>query len=197
LFPVFARARENARRASCQSNLKQISLGMLQYTQDYDEKYPYAAWNNGTTLGLHWLDSSMPYIKSRQIWVCPSATPNTARDTGSWPAWNGAGNGNQGAFYSWNEDAMNKSLSECNNPAVTYLMTDRGDDMCFTAWYGWQGRMRNDGSGKAGPHLEGKNIAFADGHVKFFPASRIVARDVSDGSNGLDANSPYYALFRN
>jgi hypothetical protein len=38
LFPVFARARENARRTSCQSNLKQIGLGMLQYTQDYDEK---------------------------------------------------------------------------------------------------------------------------------------------------------------
>ena len=40
LFPVFARARENARRASCQSNLKQIGLGIMQYTQDYDEKMP-------------------------------------------------------------------------------------------------------------------------------------------------------------
>src|SRR4028118_1774787 len=40
LFPVFARARENARRSSCQSNLKQIGLGILQYTQDYDEKLP-------------------------------------------------------------------------------------------------------------------------------------------------------------
>src|SRR5215217_5547109 len=40
LFPVFARARENARRASCQSNMKQIALGVLQYVQDYDERYP-------------------------------------------------------------------------------------------------------------------------------------------------------------
>jgi prepilin-type N-terminal cleavage/methylation domain-containing protein len=40
LFPVFARARENARRASCQSNLKQIALGVFQYTQDFDEKFP-------------------------------------------------------------------------------------------------------------------------------------------------------------
>jgi prepilin-type N-terminal cleavage/methylation domain-containing protein len=38
LFPVFARARENARRASCQSNLKQIALGVFMYNQDYDEK---------------------------------------------------------------------------------------------------------------------------------------------------------------
>jgi len=39
LFPVFARARENARRSSCQSNLKQLGLGFAQYTQDYDESY--------------------------------------------------------------------------------------------------------------------------------------------------------------
>ncbi len=46
LFPVFARARENARRASCQSNLKQIALGIYMYTQDYDERFPlYAQWS--------------------------------------------------------------------------------------------------------------------------------------------------------
>ena len=43
LFPVFARARENARRAACQSNLKQISLGIIQYAQDYDERLPTSA----------------------------------------------------------------------------------------------------------------------------------------------------------
>lgn len=41
LFPVFARARENARRTSCLSNLKQMGLGMMMYVQDYDETYPY------------------------------------------------------------------------------------------------------------------------------------------------------------
>ena len=40
LFPVFARAREKARQASCQSNLKQLTLAMLMYVQDYDEKFP-------------------------------------------------------------------------------------------------------------------------------------------------------------
>src|SRR6185312_10126765 len=42
LFPVFARARENARRASCMSNLKQIGLGVMMYVQDYDETYPFS-----------------------------------------------------------------------------------------------------------------------------------------------------------
>lgn len=40
LFPVFARARENARKSSCQSNLKQIGTGLMMYVQDYDETFP-------------------------------------------------------------------------------------------------------------------------------------------------------------
>ena len=46
LFPVLARARENARKASCQSNLKQIATGLLMYAQDYDERFGLAGgWN--------------------------------------------------------------------------------------------------------------------------------------------------------
>jgi prepilin-type N-terminal cleavage/methylation domain-containing protein/prepilin-type processing-associated H-X9-DG protein len=71
LFPVFARARENARRASCQSNLKQIGLGIAQYTQDYDEKLPLGAvdFMGGR---IFWAQSIMPYVKSIQIFECPS-----------------------------------------------------------------------------------------------------------------------------
>jgi prepilin-type N-terminal cleavage/methylation domain-containing protein/prepilin-type processing-associated H-X9-DG protein len=66
LFPVFGRARENARRSSCVSNLKQIGLGVLQYTQDNDEGMP-RTYNPG------FRDVLQPYIKSKQIFVCPSA----------------------------------------------------------------------------------------------------------------------------
>ena len=79
LFPVFNRARENARRSSCQSNLKQIGLGLLQYQQDYDESnvaFVYGnAYNSGTaTTGYTWNDAIFPYVKSEQIFNCPSAT---------------------------------------------------------------------------------------------------------------------------
>ena len=87
LFPVFARARENARRSSCQSNLKQIGLGLLQYAQDYDETtvsdhYPLTGTNNGdqsdppgTGLGRYkWMDAVQPYVKSTQLFTCPSDT---------------------------------------------------------------------------------------------------------------------------
>ncbi len=71
LFPVFGRARENARRASCVSNTKQIALGFIQYYQDYDERFPL---NKGTDAdGAHWANGSLqPYLKSKQILRCPS-----------------------------------------------------------------------------------------------------------------------------
>jgi len=72
LFPVFARARENARRSSCQSNEKQIALGFKQYLQDYDEKYPPA------TPGTLWPTAINVYTKSVQILRCPSASSGSA-----------------------------------------------------------------------------------------------------------------------
>ena len=84
LFPVFARARENARRSSCQSNLKQIGLGLMQYTQDYDEKYPnffIGQFNGGGPPAnegwAHWHYQVYSYIKSAQVFECPSNALNT------------------------------------------------------------------------------------------------------------------------
>jgi len=66
LFPVFARAREAARKTSCQSNLKQLSTAMLMYAQDYDEKYPFRT---------NWSTSIAVYHKSPAITACPSFQP--------------------------------------------------------------------------------------------------------------------------
>ena len=63
LFPVFARARENARRTSCSSNLKQIGLGILQYVQDYDELYPRRTIGPGGGNGATWANITQPYLK--------------------------------------------------------------------------------------------------------------------------------------
>jgi prepilin-type N-terminal cleavage/methylation domain-containing protein/prepilin-type processing-associated H-X9-DG protein len=79
LFPVFARARENARRASCQSNLKQIGLGVMQYTQDYDERYPQD-WSVGANRAYNWDAALQPYLKSTQVYQCPSE-PTAQGDT--------------------------------------------------------------------------------------------------------------------
>lgn len=82
LFPVFARARENARRASCQSNLKQIGLAIMQYTQDYDERMPLQALdavNNYADITFSTIFYvTYPYIKNWQVFTCPTAPPNAA-----------------------------------------------------------------------------------------------------------------------
>lgn len=73
LFPVFARARENARRSACQSNLKQVGLGLMQYAQDYDEKFPVGNQSEPSPyLGIGWATPMTPYTKSTQILRCPS-----------------------------------------------------------------------------------------------------------------------------
>jgi prepilin-type N-terminal cleavage/methylation domain-containing protein/prepilin-type processing-associated H-X9-DG protein len=69
LFPVFARARENGRRASCQSNLKQLGLGHMQYAQDYDNYFVPYGWSHPM-----WEENLQPYVKSTQIFHCPSDT---------------------------------------------------------------------------------------------------------------------------
>ena len=78
LFPVFGRSRENARRSSCASNLKQLGLGMQQYAQDYSDKLPFAFYGgsgnasnpNGSL--YKWMDAIFPYVKSEQVYNCPA-----------------------------------------------------------------------------------------------------------------------------
>ena len=84
LFPVFARARENARRTSCLSNMKQIGLGALQYAQDYDEKWMTGLHDGAESffpsgVPVTWDLELQPYLKSTQVLTCPS-DPGGAMD---------------------------------------------------------------------------------------------------------------------
>ena len=84
LFPVFARARENARRATCQSNMKQLGLGFIQYLQDYDETYPDGSLGPNAS-GAGWGGQVYPYVKSAQIYVCPDdTTPTNSLPQAGW-----------------------------------------------------------------------------------------------------------------
>jgi prepilin-type N-terminal cleavage/methylation domain-containing protein/prepilin-type processing-associated H-X9-DG protein len=179
LFPVFGRARENARRSSCQSNEKQIGLGVLQYVQDYDEKFPFQYDANnvpintpmGSGAALSIPDKLQSYIKSEQIWICPSGT----------------GSGRISYHYNGNMAAMAQaSISESSR---VMMLRDPANGSTYNVFY-----MRPQGSFPSNdpaiqsisadnerndytlnnpkpPHFEGYNFLFADGHVKYLNAS--------------------------
>lgn len=85
LFPVFSRARENARRTSCASNLKQIGIGLLQYVGDYDDKMPrsfFGQFKDTTVVHYKWMDAIYPYVKNTDLFLCPCDTGAKYRYSG-------------------------------------------------------------------------------------------------------------------
>lgn len=199
LFPVFARARENARRASCLSNLKQIGLAVLMYTQDYDELYPQSVMLNASprlipnTIALSisgkplwsWYEMLYPYTKSVQVYVCPSSGyEGSAVHSANYGA-----NQLMLPYYS----GTPISLASVQAPASTYLIMDSGYYMisytralhasASSTWY-LPGTGAYNGSSAAslgitgyrgsdyedGRHLGSSNVSFADGHVKWLNA---------------------------
>jgi prepilin-type N-terminal cleavage/methylation domain-containing protein len=105
LFPVFARAREAARKTTCISNLKQIGLGVMMYVQDYDEVFPIAnqegdripnqqphAWHGSNGAYPHLVDVVQPYTKNEAMFNCPSLGKKVVRDPATgWVSNNGGG----------------------------------------------------------------------------------------------------------
>jgi prepilin-type N-terminal cleavage/methylation domain-containing protein/prepilin-type processing-associated H-X9-DG protein len=201
LFPVFARARENARRAACQSNLKQLGLAIMQYTQDYDEKYPTASTTSATVPpGGWWAGASSklwvwpqilyPYHKSVQVFSCPSMS--AFQDTPFL--------GHYGAsrhILVADDGTPAVSSAQVAMPASTYLCFDSGTFQIQATGGGSVTAPKGDylylpGTGKLGltvskmpiraelesdyqngRHFEGINMAYADGHVKWLKSTQV------------------------
>jgi prepilin-type N-terminal cleavage/methylation domain-containing protein/prepilin-type processing-associated H-X9-DG protein len=177
LFPVFGRARENARRSSCQSNLKQLGLGFAQYTQDYDELMPPAGHQDMTPVKYYWNDID-PYLKSRQIWKCPSSTKSNATTDADWATGiSQSYTANYGVLPNNNNlttpgvAAFPVNLAIITNTSERVLLgekaTNNGDIGC-QVWSGnplvphanWANRVNRT------IHLDMANYLFVDGHVK-------------------------------
>lgn len=147
LFPVFIRVRENARRTSCQSNLKNIGLALLQYTQDNDERLPHCIMeqpvgatfmSNGEALSgnVPWHLLIQPYVKSLAVFTCPSNVRRTARLGGT-------------------------GSTAANFIATSYVANGKGNADTISLFYDWGGHapMSRAYTGVQGKLLGGINVA--------------------------------------
>jgi prepilin-type N-terminal cleavage/methylation domain-containing protein/prepilin-type processing-associated H-X9-DG protein len=180
LFPVFAKAREKARQASCLSNVKQLGLGIMSYAQDYDEKLPprYYRFDPAVPGGPNWCDHLVqPYIKNTQVIMCPSTT---------------------GKSYGYNQQYINMvSIGSIVSPAETVMLAEVKKSFNDTGTTGWDlsvfppSTFGNPPSIPAtdeddmpvtgdpiyaprarGVHNGGGNIGFCDGHAKWMTTTQ-------------------------
>ncbi|MBU0606993.1 MAG: DUF1559 domain-containing protein [Armatimonadetes bacterium] len=190
LFPVFAKAREKARQSSCQSNLKQIVLGAIQYYQDYDERTV-----PGYDAGRLWYDMMMPYFKNTQLMVCPSCSYGTYS-------------------YGINSQSMSRvAIGTVQKPSETIYFADGKRINRATAGFNdrdpktwgsngtchWQVHAPGGGGWGGGScctdsrrldvrHNDMVNIAYVDGHVKTSTGMAETAGTWNDANSMWDLN---------
>lgn len=221
LFPVFARARENARRTSCLSNLKQIGLGFAQYTQDYDESYPPSfPWNSSTgdaavldtdaskpsgkftinqasTYGHYqtWMDTIFPYVKSVQIFVCPSApepySPVIIPNYGYSVAFGGYYTDIEVYTPNWSSMTFKPlKMAQVTRPAEVIMVLDNNNN-----WGNIRAKVPTTaaalGSTELSPHLDGGNSLYADGHAKWRARASMIYGVAGNCNPALYNQAPY------
>jgi prepilin-type N-terminal cleavage/methylation domain-containing protein/prepilin-type processing-associated H-X9-DG protein len=229
LFPVFSRARENARRASCASNMKQIGLAAIQYVQDYDEMMPYQAMAGAgyppnsqhvpnflsAPAYSNFFSEIDPYLKSRSVLICPSAMRPVSYTAANYflkgvqqsdSKYFATATATDDTNYAPNAAVLDMKVSRNPRPAEIAMMqeTNTRESMShnypewssdnptsgkmalslspdgyyntynFAAGHQWISFNGAQGQyATSSHHLDGGNILYCDGHVKFVKRSAL------------------------
>jgi len=189
LFPVFAKAREKARAASCLSNIKQLNMSIQMYVGDYNEMFPKGGWQNdgGTS---DWQNSVATYVRNEPVYWCPSARDIHDVANPCWKDWN-----RTAVDYLFNNNlyqGRGVNQSEVVAPADCILLIEGHSDWGGGACRDWKGNNCNsvwcteyttfgdDPDLVTGDlswafrewglprHMDGGNVSFVDGHAKWY-----------------------------
>jgi prepilin-type N-terminal cleavage/methylation domain-containing protein/prepilin-type processing-associated H-X9-DG protein len=185
LFPVFAKAREKARQASCLSNLKQLGLALMQYTQDYDERYvtSHYAESLPNPPGPFWGSAIYSYVKNYQVYNCTTGGGRGSANPLTYNYWTFP----VSPHYGYNDAIGGLSMAALTKPAETVAIADcshqvfashvdriawanSGDGVLYPPSGYTSADFMND---KYSRHNGGENIAFADGHAKWMASMSI------------------------
>jgi prepilin-type N-terminal cleavage/methylation domain-containing protein/prepilin-type processing-associated H-X9-DG protein len=171
LFPTFMKARERARQIACLSNMRQIGMALQMYAQDHAERLPGSdsdvpRFADPDAPAANFLASILPYTGSTQIFRCPSATaaggaeaPTAESDT------NYVGNAavmgrSQLKIFATDTVYLQEGLQRTNG---ALLRPKPSGDNQYTWWHQQVGGREQYST----IHLEGGNLLYCDGHVKW------------------------------
>ena len=187
LFPVFARARERARQASCASNAKQLAMAALMYADDYDDTF-VRAYNWPCTFTLPdgvtpspgsymlWMYQIYGYTRSVQVFNCLSSTIK-------WPS----SQYSSQLGYGYNDTTLGGApLSWLQSPSETIMFID-----CQYYLADWDTNVDDDNHQPPNiVHTDGANCAFADGHAKWYTLTALMWPDGSAHPGVANAPRP-------
>jgi len=188
LFPVFAKAREKARQAACGSNCRQIGLALMMYAQDYDETLVMRYYGNTAS----WKDVMAPYLKSTDIYRCPSNPAARRPDALGKYA---------GGYAMWLPDpplaaaigngmAYPQAMAGIAYPASSLIILEHSYQWSDTGPYLQYNEPAKDPAAVPGPSewnsghdVAAGNIIYLDGHAKYTRLIRTFDDRTADGLN--------------
>ncbi|MBW3624135.1 MAG: DUF1559 domain-containing protein [Armatimonadetes bacterium] len=172
LFPVFAKARERARRTTCASNLKQQGIALLNYTEDWEGTLPNSPDigaagqtppNNPSPNSRQYWVKLLPHIKSKDVFRCPSDYGNPEGNLDNYWEYFGTSyqwRGSEGRVPGYPQINLNEmALGDITNPTETAALRDG------LAWHQAKGGGVSQAQWNRSDN--GSNCLFLDGHVKF------------------------------